>query len=256
MFNQEEKERDNALIKRSILTNCRYYIFLGIIVFCSLLTLYTNIGDFSAFSVGYPNLFIYANAFGSNIIWILAPAIPVLIVTNRIKEELIADKLQLKKIFYYSVIGASVFFVAYIIELILFFIIDPANIAFPIRLLGMYAEVLSNSSLLFVGCYIIHVIVWSFAFAFFGIVVFIRLNSPFYAVLFPIIVYRITTYFPVSNPYTRITILEYILPNFPFEITGFDSSLIENAIQFICLFSVSIAIVLNTKRIYERGEIR
>ena len=205
------KDNKNTSVILLIIKSKVFWAMIAAIVVLTVFILYLNIGNFFKYPRGYSNLFIYANIYNYNAIWFFAPLIPGFLLLKSIGINRILDVGKtLKGMMSLASMGSLLFLLAFIIEIIFFVIIDPTASAFPHNVIGMYSSALVLSPLLYVFCFMLHCMVWLFAFALFSIAILKNTQNDFLSLLFPVLLYRTFTYIPTRIGNISLTFLYYI----------------------------------------------
>jgi len=212
------------------------YFWLGVfgIIIISCLSLYIIAGDVFRYKRGYLNLFVFANI---NSIYVLDFILPILPICALIGEKKLHKD---NNSFTLAIYGPAMVGIAFIIELILFILIDPTQKE-VLNITGLYSNVFNISPIGYILCFIFHNCLWSYAFTLFGIS--IGMNDHFNAVIYPLLLSRISTYIPSVFNGKRIFILEYLLPQLPFNISQMSENIIANLSQVIFVIWISIIII-------------
>lgn len=216
-------------------------IISGFISFCSNM----KYDIFKTNTVGFVNLFVFC--FVSNpFIEVFAPIIPGLVFigainTNR-KNGRENEKSSIN-IFSIIIAGGSIFVISSIIVLILFYFISPNIGNTLIQFSGLFSSYYINSKLIYILFYMIHSFVFGGVFSILSFSIYNLSSNKFYALLFPVLIYRIPTYIPIIQNSNINEYYHLILPYYPYEIIGFGDSLWINIWQLVLIILITLILL-------------
>lgn len=227
-----------------IIKNSTFWLCVASIIIIDSIWLYIVAGDVINYKRGFINSFLIPKVYTTNILGFLLPFLPFcMLFSKRIKLEVY----HLKSCLCMALSASTMFLFAYVLELLIYYIIDPSikKIAFPPT--GLFASVLMTEPLAYICLYIIHICVWGFVLTLFGLAVFKQTGNQFYAVIAAFLASRLSIYIPIVFGNIKISIFGYIIPQLPFEISQIEDSWFANLIQIGFVFIISITL-LNAKK--------
>lgn len=207
------------------------------IVLLDTVLLYIIAGNIFIYKRGFVNLFLIPKLAKTNIVGFFLPIIPFCLLFSH-KENIIKHNVKDSiKVALYAPIIISF---AYIVELILYFLIDPfaKNLAFLPS--GLFSAILERNSVLYIFIYILHVCIWGYAITLFGLSIYHQTHNQYCAIAASFLVSRLSEYIPIVYGNLRVNIIEYLIPQLPFEISHVSDKLFPNLSQIVFLIFISL----------------
>lgn len=207
------------------------------------LWLYVVAGNIFIYKRSFINLFLLPKVYTVNMVGFFLPIVPLLFIFS---ESVYARTDGIKNFLAIALPAPIMLSFVYLTELLVYWMVDPSvkTLAFPP--MGLFSSVLERNPVDYIFLYILHTCAWGYVLTLFGLAVYLRTKSQFYAIIMAFLLSRLSTYIPIVFCNVKVSVLGYIIPQLPYEISQMEDDLCTGITQILVVFIASI--VLKSKK--------